>query len=198
MCVKEAPFAESNLRRVQGKCMQQMVERLRHEEFLRLFVVHEPAIRAFVRRLVPSRVDADDILQEVAVVLWERFEDFRKEGDFRAWATGIARFKVLAWLRDRGRDRLVLAGDVVELIAESSTRDEARLERQRDALASCLMKLSAQDRDLVERAYQPSVKIQDVAEASGRTLRGFYQWLYRVRRLLLECVRRELDQGKLS
>jgi RNA polymerase sigma-70 factor (ECF subfamily) len=30
----------------------------RHDQFLRLFAAHEPAIRAFVRSLLPSRADA--------------------------------------------------------------------------------------------------------------------------------------------
>src|SRR5215210_6956871 len=103
-------------------------EKQQHQRFLRAFTTHEPAIRAFVRRLVPTRADADDVLQEVAIVLWEKFAEFRVGGDFKAWACGVARFKALAWLRDKGRDRLVLAGDVVELIASESLRDEPRLE----------------------------------------------------------------------
>ena len=84
----------------------------RHREFLRCFTANEAAIRAYVRRLVPLRSDADDVMQEVAVVLWEKFDEFREGGDFRAWALGVARFEVLAWLRDKARDRLVLAQDV--------------------------------------------------------------------------------------
>jgi hypothetical protein len=41
----------------------------RHEQFLRQYSAHEPAVRAFVRRLVPSRDDVPDVMQEVALVL---------------------------------------------------------------------------------------------------------------------------------
>lgn len=163
-----------------------------HQQFLRAFTSHEPAIRAFVRRLVPARADADDVLQETAIVLWEKFGEFRPGGDFRAWACGIARFKVLAWLRDRGRKRLVLAEDVVETLADEAAEHDSRLDRQRAALEACFEKLPADDRALLARAYQPDVKIQEVAATSGRTVGGFYQWLHRLRRLLLDCVEREL------
>lgn len=166
----------------------------RHQQFLRAFTTHEPAVRAFVRRLVPTRADADDVLQEVAIVLWEKFAEFRAGGDFKAWACGIARFKVLAWLRDKGRDRLVLASDVIELIANDSLRDESRLERQREALENCLEKVPPDERDLLARAYGQQAKIQEVATTSGRSVGGFYQWLHRMRRLLLECVQRQLAQ----
>ena len=82
--------------------------------------MHESSVRAYVRRLLPARADADDVMQRVALVLWDKFDQFREDGDFRKWAFGVARYEVLAWLRDHGRDRLVLAGDVAEMIASES------------------------------------------------------------------------------
>ncbi|UUO05776.1 sigma-70 family RNA polymerase sigma factor [Blastopirellula sp. J2-11] len=166
----------------------------RHQQFLREFTCHEPAVRAFVRRLVPSRSDADDILQEVSIVLWEKFDSFRAEEDFRAWACGIARYKVLSWLRDKGREKLVLASDVVELIADDSLAAESHLKQQREALETCFEKIPMTERNLLSQAYQADVKIQEVAAASGRSVAGFYQWLYRMRRMLLECIQRQHAQ----
>ncbi|MEX2186490.1 MAG: sigma-70 family RNA polymerase sigma factor [Pirellulales bacterium] len=164
----------------------------RHAEFLRAFTAHEPAVRAYARRLVPMRTDADDVMQEVAVVLWDKFDEFREGGDFKAWACGIARFKALAWMRDKGRDRLVLDNDVVDLIADQSLAGEPQLERQRLALEACLKKITPAERELIARAYQPDAKIREVAATSGRSVGGFYQWLYRMRQILLDCVKREL------
>lgn len=172
-------------------------EKEQHQRFLRAFTTHEPAIRAFVRRLVPTRADADDVMQEAAIVLWEKFGEFCEGTEFRAWAFGVARFKVLSWLRDKGRDRLALSEDVVELLADEAAYDEPRLDRQRAALETCAEKLAPEHRDLVMAAYQPDARIQEVAASSGRTVAGFYQWLHRMRRLLLECVQRELGKEAL-
>lgn len=169
-----------------------------HREFLRLFTTHEPAVRAFVRRLVPSRADADDILQEVAIVLWEKFDEFRPDGNFKAWACGVGRFKVLSWLRDKGRDRLVLDSEVVALIAEESMEVESRLDQQRVALESCFEKVPPKGRDLLVRAYQRGSRIQDVAKTSGRSAGGFYQWLHRMRKLLHECITRKIAEEPSS
>jgi RNA polymerase sigma-70 factor, ECF subfamily len=164
----------------------------RHQEFLRCFTSHEPAIRAYVRRLVPLRADADDVMQEVAVVLWEKFEHLHNGGAFRAWAFGVARLEVLAWLRDKRRDRLVLSQDVADLLAEETLSEEPRLARQREALELCLERLERPHRELLVAAYQPQARIQAVAAQSGRSVAGFYQWLYRMRRLLLDCAQREV------
>jgi len=173
-------------------------ENQRHNLFLRSFTAQEPAIRAFVRRLVPTRADADDVMQEVSVVLWEKFDSFREGADFRAWAFGVARFEVLAWLRDKGRDRLVLNEDVVTQLADEAAVVEPRLERQREALEACIEKVAPDQRALLMQAYQPDTRIQEVALGSGRTVPGFYQWLHRMRKLLLDCIRRALAQEAAS
>jgi RNA polymerase sigma-70 factor (ECF subfamily) len=170
----------------------------RHHRFLRTFTAHEPAIRAFVRRLVPMRADADDVMQDVSVVLWEKFDSFREGADFRAWAFGVARYEVLAWLRDKGRDRLVLDEAVVTKLAEETAQDEPRMERQRVALEVCLEKVAPDQRRLLMRAYSEDSRIQEVARGSGRTVPGFYQWLHRMRRMLLDCIRRALAQEASS
>ncbi|MAS96987.1 MAG: RNA polymerase subunit sigma [Verrucomicrobiales bacterium] len=169
-----------------------------HRSFLRLFSSSEPSIRAFIRRLVPSRADADDIMQEVSIVLWEKFESFQEGGDFRAWAFGVSRYEVLAWLRDKGRDRIVLNEKVVDLLADESMEREAHLSRQREALEVCIEKVAPDQRDLLMRAYQPNAQIRSIAQESGRTESGFYQWLYRIRRSLLDCIRRNLEKGVAS
>ena len=170
----------------------------RHHRFLRTFTGSEPAIRAFVRRLLPTRADADDVMQEVSVVLWEKFAQFRDGADFRAWAFGIARFEVLAWLRDKGRDRLVLDEKAATLLADEAAEDEPRLHRHRTALEACMEKIAPAQRELLMQAYHPESEIQEVAQNSGRTVGGFYQWLHRMRQMLLDCIRRALTEEASS
>ena len=101
-----------------------------HEQFLRLFTANESAIRAFVRRLVPTRGDAADVMQGVSLVLWKKFAELEERGQFRKWAFGVARYETLAWLRDKARDRLVLANDVLDALASDSSQNEQRLSAQ--------------------------------------------------------------------
>lgn len=173
-------------------------ESQRHRVFLREFTASEAAIRGFVRRLVPARADADDLMQEISVVLWEKFDTFRDDGSFRAWAFGVARYEVLAWRRDKGRDRLVLSEKVVELIGDEAEAVEPRLARQREALERCIVEVAPAQRDLLLRAYEPGARIAALAKESGRSEPGFYQWLYRMRKLLFDCIRRRLAKEEWS
>ena len=169
-----------------------------HEQFLTLFAANEAAIRACVRRLVPTRHDAADVMQDVALVLWRKFEQLDNPKSFRQWAFGIAKYEVLAWLRDRARSRLVLAEDVLQVVAHESARGDERLSAQRDALENCLEKLPTQQRTMILAAYAPDVAIQEVAGQNGRTIAAFYQWLHRMRLRLLDCTRQVLQAEGLS
>ncbi|MBM3889062.1 MAG: sigma-70 family RNA polymerase sigma factor [Verrucomicrobia bacterium] len=161
----------------------------RHETFLRLYAAHEPAVRSYVRSLVPMVADANDVMQEVAVVLWQKFGEYATSEDFRRWAFGVARFKVLSWQRDRMRDRHIFGTDLTELLATEAEIDAGRLERQREALRLCLEKLPAEQRQLVGAAYAPGSRIDELARRAGQTAMALYKRLHRIRMALVECTR---------
>src|SRR5882757_2967381 len=109
-----------------------------HDQFLRLFAEHESALRAFTRVLLPSRDDVSGVMQEVAATLWQKFGEFDTTRDFRKWAFGIVRYKVLAHLRDQARDRHVFDDELVNRLADDAVAMDRRHEAQREALEACL------------------------------------------------------------
>ena len=76
-------------------------DREQHDQFLRLFLEHEEALRLFVRSLLFNREESREVMQEVAIVLWRKFDASLDSLSFRRWAFGVARMEVLAFRRDR-------------------------------------------------------------------------------------------------
>ncbi len=72
-----------------------------HDHFLRLFMEHEESLRVFVRSLLFSRDEEREVMQEVAIVLWRKFDAGMNSSAFCRWAFGVARMEVLAFRRDR-------------------------------------------------------------------------------------------------
>lgn len=164
-----------------------------YRTFLGLFAAHEAALRAYVRRTVPTRNDAGDVMQGVALTLWKKLDELDHYDNFRKWAFGVARLESLAWLRDKARDRRVLSNDLVNTIADEGAEIEDRLELQREVLETCLERLPFDQRALVLKAYTVGVQVKDVAQESGRTVPAFYQWLHRIRVQLQACTRRAIQ-----
>jgi RNA polymerase sigma-70 factor (ECF subfamily) len=166
----------------------------RQQQFLRLFMANESVVRAFVRSLVPTLDDANDVMQEVAIVLWEKFTEYDSSEDFRRWAFGVAKFKVLSWQRDQMRDRHVFGIETTELLAADLEHYSERLAAQRDALQECVRKLPANQQELLHSAYAPGIRIESLAVRLGSTAMAVYKKLHRIRVTLSECVRRALQR----
>lgn len=76
------------------------------EDLFRQQWVHwQPRIYAYIRTLVFNRSDAEDLLQEVAAVLWRKIDEFEPGTRFDQWAFSVARNKVLNFQKKKGRDR---------------------------------------------------------------------------------------------
>lgn len=163
-----------------------------HDHFLRLFMEHEESLRVFVRSLLFSHDEEREVMQEVAVVLWRKFDAGMDSQAFCRWAFGVARMEVLAFRRDRARDRHSFGEDVYELLAQAVLDQSDELEEQRRALDNCMQKLSDSQRQLVQAAYSPGVKIDQLAEELGRTAMAVYKTLHRIRLTLIDCTQRVL------
>lgn len=167
-------------------------DRRQHEHFLRLFMEHNESLRVFVRSLLFSHDEEREVMQEVAVVLWRKFDESMDSAAFRRWAFGVARMEALAFRRDRARDRHSFGDEVFELLGQTVLEQSDSLESERRALRTCLQKLPEADRQLVQAAYAPGVKIGDFAAEMGRTAMALYKTLHRIRLTLMDCTRRVL------
>ena len=167
-------------------------EDARYEDFVRLFAHHEPDLRRFIRSLLPTAVDTDEVLQQTAIVIWRKFEQFDPETNFMKWACVISRFEALAYRRKMARDRLVFREDVMALMADEGEDEIDSREAEHVALDECLSKLSEKQRQFLILAYTPGVKVKELAEQAGSTAAAFYMRLKRLRRPLMECVESKL------
>ena len=173
-------------------------DREQHDQFLRLFMEHEEALRLFVRSLLFNQEECREVMQEVAVVLWRKFDDSLDSPSFRRWAFGVARMEVLTFRRDRSRDRHLFGDDIAKLLERTVQEESAALQRERTALEVCVSKLPPDQRELVHTAYEPGVKMNDLARNLGWTSMALYKKLHRIRLQLMECIRRELASGEIS
>jgi RNA polymerase sigma-70 factor (ECF subfamily) len=165
--------------------------------FLRLFLQNERRLYAYILTLLPRRADADDVLQEASLVMWDKFDPAAPPHDFAAWGCRIAYFKVLDFCKKRQRSRVLFSQETLERLAETAVEQAAglQLDERREALADCLAKLRPQDRDLLARRFADGATTLSTAEQVDRSVDAVYKALARIRQALFECVTRTLAQG---
>ena len=168
-------------------------------DFLRLFVKHEQALRAFARVMLPTWESVDEVIQESSVVMWKKLSQLDSVDHFLPWAKMIVRFESLRLRRDHARDRHVFGDVLIELLAnEAAEEDDDVWEQEREALSGCLAELAAHHRELVLAPYAGEGRVTRLAEETGCSINSLYKLLGRLREKLARCVQNKISNPILS
>ena len=162
------------------------------KRLMALMTRHQRQIFSYIYTLVPDRHDAEDLLQETSVVICEKFDDFRPGSDFVAWACQIAWWRIRYSRQKFARAKVVFDDEVLAAVAQTAGEMAQELDERHEALAGCLKKLAARDRELVLTRYEPGSGVAEAARSSGRSMDAAYKALNRLRKLLHDCVTHEL------
>jgi RNA polymerase sigma-70 factor, ECF subfamily len=164
--------------------------------FLRLFVRHEQALRAYARVMVPNWDAVDEVIQEASVVMWRKLDLLDSPDNFLPWAKVIVRFEALRARRNFARDRLVFSEELLSMLAdEASESDEDELVMEKAVLSRCFKKLSPANQELVLAPYAGSGRVKELAEQSGRSVNSLYKLLGRLRAKLQGCIESEISSA---
>ena len=160
--------------------------------FVPLFSSAERRLRAFVYGMVPSQHDVDEIMQEVSIVLWKKFDQYEPGTEFIRWAFAVARYEVLMYRRKKARDRLCFREELLETLATEHEEESEGLAEARECLRGCLRRLPDSDREMILTVYAKNMRINELAEVIGVTPTSLYKRLNRLRSRLHDCVLRNL------
>ncbi len=172
---------------------------LQYNQFVSLFARQERAVRGFVRSLLPSWQDVDDVMQEVGLACWRKFDAFESADSpdaFLRWACVIAQFEVLRYRRNCARDRLVFSEDVIEILAADAQVRLEKAEAERKAVEHCLAKLQEPERRLLLSVHTPGDSVARIAADTGQKARRLYGKVNALRDLIGECVRGQMAEGE--
>jgi RNA polymerase sigma-70 factor (ECF subfamily) len=158
------------------------------QRFLSLFLRSEREIFRYVAALVPSVADAEDIVQQTAIALWEKFDAYDPNQPFTPWACRFALNKAKQWIERRQRWQALLENGLVEELAQRREELRPEIESRLRHLEGCVAKLPEEQRSIVEGYYYQRDGIEKLAENSGRTVAATYKVLQRIRQSLQLCV----------
>ena len=164
------------------------------EQFVERLGSCQDRLYAYILMLLSNRDAAQDVLQETNLVLWRKAGEFDKEQDFGAWACRIAYFQVLAWYRDKNRDRLIFDQDLLNQLSAEAQPLSGELNDRCRALRLCMVRLSERMRDLLRHRYGLNWSIKQIAEKFGQTPGAVATSLCRARHELLLCIEDALQQ----
>jgi len=154
-----------------------------------LFVRHQTQLKGFILSLQPEFAEADDILQEVFLVVTRKATEFKEGSNFIAWAKAIARLKILESKRQKKGRNLALSDQVIDALCEAAPDDRPDEDRLA-AVQRCLDKLAPRLQDLVKRRYFVEQGPGEIARLISWTPNAVNVALSKARRQLQQCVGR--------
>lgn len=176
-----------------------MDKEAKNKELAVFWAQSQPTIAAFIHSLVPNFQDADDILQNVAIITVEKFDEFDKNRSFSAWCTGIAKNLILRYYSKKDGKQPILSIEAVEKVATVHEQDSQSIHDQiellKKALKNCLMRIEGKIKKIVEMHYMDELSPARIAQLLSLTPNYVYVLLHRVRLSLKTCVARELSEA---
>lgn len=143
--------------------------------FVATFRVHGPYVWRLLRRLGVSPDDADDLCQEVFVVVHRRWADIDKTRPIRPWIYGVA--VRLASQHKRGRRRHDSTNLPHDLASPAAQHDAIEQRQARDLLQEAIAGLDEPKRAVFVLYELEELTMPEIAEAVGCPLQTAYSRL---------------------
>lgn len=159
-------------------------------EFLQLLLNNQMRIYAFILSLVRNYEDADDLMQETANTMWQKYPDCQPIKDFVSWGIQIAYYKILDFRKyQKNTSHIHFDNELFEKIVPLVQQAQSKADSRIDKLKKCLQKLNEREYKLIELRYYQNFKPQQIASLLRLSILNTYKSLSRIHGRLLECMR---------
>ena len=170
----------------------------RQKLFSELVTRHQSALYGYIFAVVRSWEDADDLFQSVCLALWRKFDRFRPDSSFFAWARQVAKLEVSNFLRRRQSPNYA-SEELLNALAETVIEAQSDgAEQYLVALQRCKAKLAAADAELLELHYAEDLGSREIADQLQRSQSSVCHSLKRIHNWLLKCIHLELAREEHS
>lgn len=166
------------------------------EQAARLMLQYRRPLYAYIQALVRDAHLAEDLFQEVSLVLLRRWEEFGEVRNFWALARETARRQSIAALRQLGRERFVLSAAAQDAVDRGFDAVADQTDTRRAALLQCVQSLPDLWRTIIRSRYWKNLPVSGVAREVARTENSVSVTLHKIRSRLADCVEQRLRTGE--
>ena len=152
-------------------------------EFEVIFKSYYAPVKSFLRKLVKSEADAEDIAQDVFSQLWVKPEVWQGNAQIDRYIYRMAKYQALTFLRDHARkyDRGLVDADLSQIEAiksDISTVDPILHDEARLLLDMALEKMPPKRRQIFTLSRFDGLSHKEIAEKLGLSVRTIESHIY--------------------
>ena len=161
-----------------------------------LFHEHGRFVFRLLRRLGVSDADADDVFQEVFVIVHRKLPELEQTGSLRAWVYGISVRRAANYRKRQATRREVPTDEVSEHpdLDQPSPAEAIDTKKAKSILDAILVRLPDEKREAFVLHVIEELPMNEVAQALGCPLHTAYSRFYAARTLVEDGIRRARAQ----
>ena len=143
-------------------------------------------LRGTAMRILGSPADVEDAVQQALMTAWRKYDAFRGQSEFATWVTRILLNVCYDMVRDRVRERDVLADYGESGAASGEDSDEETL---LDRLDQAIARLPRIYRESLSLGVLSGKSPDEAASILGCSRNTLYQRIHKAKQLLAKSIR---------
>ena len=155
---------------------------------------YSPRVIAYLASRLYDASAVQDVAQETFITAFQQLDRFEARSQYSTWLIGIARNKMLTYLRGttqlKNRKEALRAELLVSLTPDFDAFETEETDYQLGRLRSCITNLPEALRNLIVARYQDGESVRSIAERLARTIPSITSSLYRAKVSLRSCMLR--------
>ena len=168
-------------------------EQTKAKRFFQLYNSVQLRLYSYLVIVLHNTNDAEDVLQETSIVLWEKFDDYQEGTNFGAWAIAIARNKSLRFMDNNKRTRQLFSNDFYKRVSELASISVGDVDQRSEALQICLEKVPDDGKELLTMKYTKEMSYQKISQYTGRSVNNLYSYFCKLNRALKICIEKRIE-----
>lgn len=146
----------------------------REEGFTLLLKKYQQKIYWHIRRMVIDHDDADDLVQDVFIKVWNNLSKFREDAQLYTWIYRIATNECITFLNKKKQKQTLSLDDDSSAYLSETLKDSAYFDGNaaQQKLQDALLTLPDKQRLVFNMKYFEGLKYEEISDILGTTVGG--------------------------
>jgi|TARA_B100002019_G_scaffold138235_1_gene119126 RNA polymerase sigma factor (sigma-70 family) len=155
----------------------------------------QPKILYFCKSRIFCQSEAEDVAQNVLIILLNKKSEFNPNLNLSGWAFRIAHYQIKLYLTYKKRSKIVYSDQNYDNLSDNSDREKDYQKRiQSLAMEKCIQKLSSSLKPIAELRFNKNFSIKDISKKVNRPKGAVTATLFRAK----DFIRKNIDEECLK
>ncbi len=161
--------------------------------FNKIVLKYQQKIYWHARRMTGNHLDADEVVQEVLIVLYKKLKDFQFKSSLYTWIYKITATRSINYLKKRNLKQIFSFEDIEAKLISSSEDilKDIETKEKLDKLEKALQKVPLRQREVFIMRNFDEMSYEEISEITGVTTGGLKANYFHAMKKIMELVQKD-------